>query len=736
MESGAFQLDDARTRAVRNQAGEFTLNLVKALLQTGWYSPEHSLARAATEDLFRQFQALTEGERDLTYVLVSTVDERGVMIDGLLPEPIEVAKALRGILGDHFVAKFHDYFVRNQIASFTIKRHITEDEFKRFLNLWVTWATKTANAESGHAVMSDELTVAGILGVTVVGMDEVPGARRHLPWPVKIALGRLRKDLRRIPMLRHADEATLARLKTQVIEDVTRPLSRPALVVDLLLNADLVAEGQDVLTPTAVEDGMLQTLRVEMANKAAVLLTETLARVHDKGTRQEDLPGWEPEEYRATLDRITRKVLVRLAEADFSEAYGLLQDSYGRGLIDVGSLPETLQNRIRSSELTEWFLKNPGVFYRDFASAATPAAYRRHASIVKAIVPELIRRAEVRPLTAILAILHRHLHEPHPSFPARVDSARDLLRHFEEAGHIDHVVEIAVKTTKEGRGGLVQGLVLFGESIVPALLFHLVRSEDASVRKAALSMLEQVGAAAVPFLVAELRAHRHPWYVARNLIVLLGTVTNPHDEAATRAISEYQDHPRTQVREACLEALVRIQGPAAGPYLAPYLDDPEPHIIRRAIHHAGAIRYSDPAFVRRLLVMLAPPPRRARPRPSRSPSGTPVPGRKALADDATASAVLSALARYGPDLLVSVPEVEPTLCALARRPTIVGRLLQRFGLRRRTPSDLVVQATRALGSIGGSMSERVLDDLVRRGPDPVRGPASEALARIRDRRNP
>ncbi len=731
MESGSVRIDDAKTRTVRNQAGEFTLNLVKALLQTGWYSPEHSLARAATEDLFRQFHSLTEGERDLSYVLVSTVDERGVMIDGLLPEPIEVAKALRGILGDHFVAKFHDYFIRNQIASFTVKRRITEDEFKRFLNLWVTWASKTAHAEAGHAVMSDELTVAGILSVTVVGMDEVPGARRHLPWPVKVALGRLRKDLRRIPMLRDADEATLARLKVEVIEDVVRPLSRPPLIVDLLLNADLVAEGQDVVTPAGVEDGMVQTLGVEMVHKAARLLNETLARVHDQGARREDLPGWDLEDYRTTLDRVTRKVLVRLAEADFSDAHGLLQKAYSQGLIDLDTLPEDLRNRIRSSELTDWFLKDPNAFYRDFANAATPAAYRRCASLVKFILPELVGRGEVRPLTAILAILHRHLNEPHPSFPGREDFARDLLRHFEEAGHIDRAVDLAVKTTKEGRGGLVRGLILFRESIVPALLLHLVRSQDASVRKAALGMLEQVGAPAAPFIVAELQAHRHPWYVVRNLVVLLGSVADPHDEAATRAVSEYRDHPRPQVREACLEALVRIQGPAAGAHLAPFLDDPEPHIVRRAVHHAGAVRYSDPAFVRRLLAMLAPsPPRR--------PAGTtpPVEARKDLAGEALASAVLSALARYGPDLLVTVPEVESTLCGLVRRPSAAGRLLSRLGLRRRLPTDLVVQAVQALGSFGGPMSERVLDDLARRGPEPVRQAAAEALARVRGRRNP
>ncbi len=728
MESGSFRIDDLTGRAVRNQAGEFTLNLVKALLQTGWYSPEHSLARAATEDLYRQFQALTEGERDLSYVLVSTVDERGVMIDGLLPEPIEVAKALRGILGDHFVAKFHEYFVRNQIASFTIKRHITEDEFKRFIALWVTWASKTAQAKSGHALMSDELTVAGILGVTVVGLDEVPGARRHLPWPVKIALGRLRKDLRRLPILRHADEATLARLKIQVIEDVMRPISRPQLVVDLLLNADLVAEGQDLMSPTAIEDGMVQTLRVEMVHKAAPLLSEMLARLHDQGLLVKDIPGWDFEEYRATLDRVTRKVFVRLAEADFSEAYGLLQEAYGAGLIDLASLPESLQTRIRASELTDWFLQDPASFYRDFANAPNPAAYRRCLAVVKAILPEVIRRSEVRAVTAILAILHRHLHEPHPSFPARQDMARDLLRHFEEAGHIDRIVEMAVKTSKEGRGGLVQGLILFREAIVPAAIFYLVRSEDASVRKAALAMLEQVGAPAVPFIVAELRAHRHAWYVVRNLVGLLGSVAEPRDDSATQAIAEYRDHPRTQVREACLEALARIQGPAAGPYITLFLDDPEPHIVRRAIHHAGAIRYSDPAFVRRLLAMLTP-----RPIPEATPTHA---ERRGASGEATASAVLSALSRYGPDLLVAVPEVEAVLCNLVKRPSLVSRLMTRLGLRRRMSLDLQVLAVRALGAIGGTWSERVLQDLARYDPPVLREAATQALARIQGRKVP
>lgn len=723
MESGAYALDELRAREIKQKAGEFTLNLVKALLQTGWYSPEHSLARAATETLYEQFRSLTADERDISYVLISTVDARGVLIDGLLPEPLEVAKSLRGIMGDHFVAKFHEYFVKNQIASFTIKHYITEEEFKKFIALWVSWAAKATRGEPGHALLSDELTLAGIIAVTVVGLDEVPGARRQLPWPVKIALARLRKDLRRIPMLRDADDATIQRLKTQVIEDVLRPLSRPSLVVDLLLNADLAAEGQDIVTPALLEEGMVKAMRLDMAFKVADRLQEALTRLAERAVDL-NVPGWEPQVYKATLDRMTRKVLVRLAEADFSEAYGLLQQAYGRGLIELGSLPESLQTRIRATELTEWFLKDPAAFYRDFASASDVASYRRCSGIVKLIVPELIRRQEAKPLAAILAIIHRHLHEDHPSFPTRKELARALLSHFEEAGHVDRLVEIAIKTPKEDRGGLVEGLVLFRDLAVPSALFFLIKSDETSERRAAFDILERVGAPAVPHILAELRAHRHPWYVARNLIELLGLIAEPHDKIASQVIEEYRSHPKVQVREAALEALARIHGASAGPHLLAFLDDPEPHVARRAIYHLSSIRYTDAAFIRRLMAML-PTFSRKPARGAERPSG-PI--------ESFAVVALSALTRYGPDLLVTAPEVEVALTELVRRPSLLRRLLFWLRLRRKIPEDLQVLAIKALGSIGGTLAERVLDNLARSGSAGLRGSASEALERIKARK--
>ncbi|NOZ02834.1 MAG: hypothetical protein GXP54_13250, partial [Deltaproteobacteria bacterium] len=187
-ESGTWEIDGEQIRTIRKQAGVFTFNLVKALLQTGYYSADHPLAKAAAADIFSQFREVSRKTFDVTYVLVSTVDERGVMIDGLTPDPIEVARVFRGVMGDHFVAKFHEHFVRNRIAAFTIKRNINETEFEKFMGIWVSWAALSASGKVSSAdQMSDQLNREGLLSVTVLGMDDIPGARRHLPWSVKVA---------------------------------------------------------------------------------------------------------------------------------------------------------------------------------------------------------------------------------------------------------------------------------------------------------------------------------------------------------------------------------------------------------------------------------------------------------------------------------------------------------------------------------------------------------------------
>jgi len=52
-------LNAATIRETERRAGEFSLLLVKSLMQTGTYSQDHPMARAANAEMYTAFKDLT-----------------------------------------------------------------------------------------------------------------------------------------------------------------------------------------------------------------------------------------------------------------------------------------------------------------------------------------------------------------------------------------------------------------------------------------------------------------------------------------------------------------------------------------------------------------------------------------------------------------------------------------------------------------------------------------------------
>jgi len=714
-DSSLWALKDEQVRAIRKQAGIFTFNLVKALLQTGYYSADHPLAKAAAADIYSQFREVTKKTYDMSYVLVSTVDQRGVMIDGLTPEPIEVARVFRGIMGDHFVGKFHDYFVRNRMAFFTIKRNITEEEFERFMGIWVAWAAMTATRkESVTQLMSDQLNHEGLLSVTVVGIDEIPGARRHLPWSVKVALGRLRKDLSRLPLLKDATAEAITQLKGQVIEDIMRPVTKPDLIRDLLIHADLVCEGMEDVAVEDVEDSMIGTLQARLIHHVSTRLLKFVQFLSGE-VKESEVHVPDLEQFRISSKRVSRKVLVKLAQGNFQEAQPTLLAAYETGIVTLEELPDALQDRVKASELVEVFKKSPKNYLNDFQTCTDRGRYLKFVEVFEIIVPELIQLKEVGALSAFLSILQRHLMEKTPAFTDRAVHAGEIVNMLVNSGSVDGLVNLAAHTPKEKRAVLESAMFLFGAKPIPTLVRVLIKSKDASVRRAAIDMLTQVGENSAPALVDELRAHRHPWFVARNFIDILGKVGA---REGVEAITQYVDNAKVQVRESCLLALSAILGNDASEHLLPFLEDEEPMLVRRAIHTLGSARYTGLPYLQKLYDEIAP-------------------RRREAEDTSTAiqTASMVALTHFAHGDLPKEPDLEGALLSIVS-PSLLRRHLPTLLGTPSDSSDLKVMAVRALGAMGTERCLGPLDKLAAKGAEDLRQTAAEAALAIRERPPP
>ncbi len=712
MDSPDTTLPDERLREIRQQAGLLTLELVKALVQTRRDSAEYPASRTAAHDLYQRFQDLTRDAVELTYVLASTVDERGVMIEGLTPEPIEVARGLAGTMGDHFVAKLHDYFVRNRIASLTIKHHIEEAEFSAFLGLWVTWADRLDAVEgrTATAIMAEELDRSGVFGVTVVGMDEVPGQARHLPWPTRLALARLRADLKRLPEIRRARPEALARLKAQAVGDVVRAVRRPATLAEVLVHADLVTETVPAFSPAEVAHALAEAIPTTSLPPVTSLLLDW-CEAQRKQVADASMPGRNLEAHRDAVERSARLTAARLARLGLPDSGPLLERACALHLLDVQALPDELRRKVKARDLCDRFLQAPAAYLRDFESCAAPKSYLKYLNVFVVILPELIRRGEVEAVASILGAMDRHLKEEAPPFVGRARFIEETLAALERAGAVAGLVDLACRTPKEARAGLEVAVALFRSRAVPGLVARL-GAEDVSERAAAVAILQRIGADAVPAILEELRSHRHPWFTLRNLIAILG---HARVRTGLSALKPFMRHPHPKVREEVVQTLALVLGDEAEKALIPFLDDENPVVVRKAIHHLGAMRSTAPTFLNRVYEAI-----RLRTRVEDEP------------DAALQIACLTALSQYEYQLMPETPDLEGTLIEVVRPSPLRARLPSRFGVRPK-PVEVLVHAIRALGALGTGRSLAVLTDLVGSREDEVKQAAIEAAEQIRGR---
>ncbi len=711
--SGLHQPGSEEHRLIKQRAGEFTLYLVKAILQTGTYSAEHPLAKAASTDMYSMFRDMTAQAHELTYVLTSAMDDKGVMLDGLLPEPIEVTKTFRGVMGDHFVSKFHEYFLRNRIAAFTIKRDIEKPEFDAFLDIWTRWSAKAQQLNPGEVVngLSDELTKQGILHVTVVGLDEMVGAVRHLNWAVKLALSRLRKDIARLPMLRDVSPDVIRQLKVQAIQDIVRPISKLDLHRDLLLNADLVSEGMTVSSDMEVEDTILMAIPARQAMEVCKLLMDLVAELGKTNPRI-NMSGRDPRSFAESARRVTRKALHRVGSSDLPDIRPLLQTAFQADLIPFEELPGYIQRQIRAGQTTDRFVQQYEAYLKDFDQCIDAKAYLKYLNVLLIVLPELAARKENRIVAKIFDVLTRHHEEQVPPFLGRTRFIDETLTHLDSGKFQDGLVMMAATTPKEEREPLEKGVAMFGTGVVPGLVRYLAGTEDVSARKAVCSMLERIGAGAAPFLIDELRAHRHQWYTVRNLINVLAGIGDP---TCIPTIGQYCGHPHPRVREECVLALSKVLSHDAEKLLLPFLDDKDDAVVRRTVLVLAGIHCTNLEYLRRLHEVL-----RVRRRHEEEPL------------ELLQVAALRALMEYERIYLPDEPDFEQILLEAVLPSKWQTMMPGRLGLRRK--SDTVVQVTiEALGAIGRSRAEAALLDVVENIGEGLRPYVVASVARIHQR---
>ncbi len=564
---------------LRNLVHHCVVSLVKTLQETSQYTPDHPEARRYIAALYQQLQVLVQGKTEVTFLAKIGGDPKDVVLDGIFPEAVNLATLLPQAVGDLFLPKLREFFDRHRLLAWSIKADIPQEEFEAFIAVLSALAGAPADLNANVAAETGKaLAARGVSRVSLVFMDELVGRDRHLPWRVEIALTRLRKDLRMIPLFKMRNATEIRRVKAQVIDDIIRPLRRAYLIKAILLNCDLIRKDLNDANPDAIELEIIDHLPPAIVGHTALELAKELGSPAPTGANRQQ----------ERARKLLSAVVARLHDQAIPGADQVLSHLFEHQLLTLTELPQRLQESVATKQFAnEYLAHEPQHVERLCALRHDPGAAAAYAQIV----PELLRRDKY---TAALTIL-RGIESTAtgnsasaPGFAALVESIRGAV-----AG--DDLFHTLVERFRTGSMGMrqkvVEVLTALGKPGIPPLIEALVGSEDAELRRHLVDALTQIGS---PVLWATRLVLERPGVSPRAVRDLLAVLAHIGGAEASHTVQRHLHHPDAGVREEAIAALVKTSGREAENDLLPALKDHEPAVRRRALLCLGSLGSSDP----------------------------------------------------------------------------------------------------------------------------------------------
>jgi len=570
---------------------QFVGVLVKAMLRSGYYAPEHPESKKAKQGLYAALGSALKDEPEIGLISRFTTEASDILVSGVLDEPVSLRSLFSAGAAEMFLPKLREYFERKGLVSFMIKGGISAEHFETFVDIMSDPAVdRESSSEVGH-LLTEALVRNNIQDISTVFQDDMIKLGLKLPWRVEMAIQRLAKDLRTVPMFQNLSPAELNRLKARIIQDILRPLREPHLLKDMVINCYLIARHVEGMQAEELEQTLIQHFPMTILLPTSEFV---FAEMKALKAELESKPDSELLRDRQNgIKRILKYISVRVIEEKVEGGEAFLENLYFQEILKFEELPQVVQDRINTVRLAQAFSQNPSYYTGKFAEARTPEDHQLFLRYWRRILPELLDARDY----PNLYFFCQALTQAQQRDPEQLKKLRGEIE--DEIEYVWHGQYASLKDKfltekKETRTGLDEVVGMLGERGIEVLVQVLAESGDRGVRKGAIDALIRIGGRSRKYIRAAADDPAQPWALQRNAIFILGQLAlqpggdseEDHQASLKEDLTRFERflrHSQPQLREEALTALFRLVGPTALPKLAAALDDPDPRVRRRAL---------------------------------------------------------------------------------------------------------------------------------------------------------
>ena len=559
----------------------FILNLVKAMLRSGYYAPDHPGSQDAKKGIYTEFKEAISDRPDITLLNQEDRENSDVLISGILEEQV----SLGGLIGSEqsavFIPRFKEYFQRKSLVSFSLKRDLTLENFEDFVDIMSDPKVDRGGHGEVGTLLTDALVEKGITEVSTVFMDDMIILELKLPWRVEMAIQRLAKDLKVLPLFKDKGEEEIQEMKVNIVQDIIRPLREPYMLKDIVVNCHIIARHVDVIDAEDLEQIIVKSFPLEILMPTSGYVFEELTRIKEELGKK---PGHEALTNRFEgVKRILKWVSERVVVEGVGGSEKFFEQLYFHEILSFDELPEEVKDNVNTLRLVKDFNKNSPYYMEKLNEAKTDNDLLLLLRFFRRILPDLLENGEYKLLSLITRSVQGKF-ELHPEFKTGNPGPLTNPTTFIWEDSVDLLEMRFEGAEREARAQVLDIVEMLGPSGVEILINVLMQSQHRFVRKTAVGALVKMGAPALVAVRNILRERSNPWYLHRNALAIISRLGGGKE---VELVSQFLRHSNPRIREEALSSLSSMEGPAVEPRLIRALRDPDIMVRRTAVECIG-----------------------------------------------------------------------------------------------------------------------------------------------------
>ncbi len=581
--------------------GQFFMNLTKAMLRSGYYAPGHPGGVSAKAGLYDEFIGVLGSQREIMITNHSSRDVIDLMLTGILDEPISIRVLVGPGVAELFAPKLNEYCERKRLLSFALKRDIQPDHFYQFIDIMSDPKVDDHKDKEAGKYLTNAFIEHGITDISTVFIDDMVALESDLPWRVEMAIHRLAKDLKVMPMFKGVSSDAIKKIKLQTVQDIIRPLKHPAYLNDFLVNCYIIAKYARSMTPEDVEEIVVDAFSIHLLLPTSRFTFKELD--HLEQLKKEHPGNIQIDRRLNGIKRILKLISRRVLIENEPGAQIFLGHLYENDILSFNELPTDVQYMINTRKLADDIRDNFSKYSKIVSNTKDPDELLVYLKCFKRAVPILIDFGNWEILRSITQViksvsLNQSVNSDQMHFGLKIKklnkiedfSESKLFKSFDVLERpvvfifkdvADKIISAYENTDPNQRkeiDKIINDLGAFGVDIVGRILAN---SSNREIRKLSYEKMISKGDPARKWAINVLDDTSQQWFIYRNAMMILGKVSDKEGDFS--CARKFLEHANPKIREEVLNLSVSLKPHDGETLVVKAFNDEAPKVRWRAM---------------------------------------------------------------------------------------------------------------------------------------------------------